>query len=635
MHHGFVKVGFCTPEVKVADCVFNTEKIIEAIRNAEKDGVKLLVFPELCVTGYTCGDLFLQRRIIECAEKSLENIAASTKETGVIAAVGCPVSHAGRLYNCVCMVYGGKVIGIVPKKNLPNYSGFYEKRHFSEAPEIPMNINIGQTSCPFGTDLLFACREMPEFIIAAEVGEDLWAPCPPSVRYAQAGATVIVNCSASAEAVSGAEYRRSLVSLQSAKLACGYIMCNCGEGESTTDMVFGGHSMAAENGDILAESDRFKNSYKYTELDLQKLEHERRRMNTFETEREGCRIVEFSMPLVETKLSRKVERRPFVPEKGIDGRCKEIISMQALGLKKRLAHTNAKCAVIGISGGLDSTLALLVSAKAMEMLGRPMTDITAVTMPCFGTTEKTRSNAQILCEALGVTFKQIDIGKAVTQHFEDIGHDMNKFDAAYENSQARERTQVLMDLANKNNGLVVGTGDLSELALGWATYNGDHMSMYGVNASIPKTLIRSLIEYIGGNTDDSKLKNVLRDIADTPISPELLPPKQGEIAQKTEELVGPYELHDFFLYCVVRWGFGPHKTYRLAVYAFDGVYNRSTILKWLQTFYRRFFSQQFKRSCMPDGPKVGSVTLSPRGDWRMPSDASAELWLSELENLGK
>ena len=636
MKDGFIKVATATPEIKVADCDYNSKQIITLAKTLAKKGVRLAVFPELCITGYTCQDLFFQTALLDGAKSALNDIAKKLAKLDMITVVGLPVAHNGNLYNCAAVLYHGEVLGYVPKQYLPNYNEFYEMRHFTawngeNSFEIHDNV-------PFGTDFIFRCEECEDFSFGIELCEDLWAPCPPSGNLALNGANIILNLSASNEMIGKSEYRRSLVQNQSARLIAGYVYCSAGEGESTQDLVFSGHNIIAENGSVLAESKLFSGEYAVSEIDVNKLAFERRKNTSFVTGKNiyhQINAISFSMSLTDTELTRFVTRTPFIPystdEK--DKRCELILAMQANGLKKRLMHTNAKTAVIGISGGLDSTLALLVCANAMQLLSRPMTDIVAVTMPCFGTTKRTKSNAVKICEALGVTLREINITDSVKQHFKDIGHDMNDLSVVYENGQARERTKVLMNVANQTGGLVIGTGDLSELALGWATYNGDHMSMYGVNCSIPKTLIKHLVSYYSKTTDNEQLKESLEDILDTPVSPELLPAKDGEITQKTEDLVGPYELHDFFLYNGIRWGFAPSKVFRLALYAFDGAYDRETILKWLKTFYRRFFSQQFKRSCLPDGPKVGSVTLSPRGDWRMPSDACASLWLKQLENL--
>ena len=636
MKDGFIKVAAATPEIRLADCKFNGEQIVRAIEEAQAQGAKVLVFPELCLTGYTCGDLFLQDLLLRAAEEALQSVMKQTADKDILCLVGLPLRRESRLYNCAAVFCRGELLGVVPKRNIPNYSEFYELRHFSPAGDGIEWITLAGQEVPFGQNLLFCCRELPEFVVAAEICEDLWVPQSPSIRHAAAGATILANLSASDETIGKSDYRRMLVEAQSAKLVCGYLYADAGEGESTTDLVFSGHNLIGENGAILAESVLFQNGILYSEIDVQRLMSERRRMNTYPAvPAEEYLRVAFSMPLAETALTRRVEMRPFVPEDGADRkkRCESIFAMQVNGLKKRLAHIGAKTAVIGISGGLDSCLALLVTVKTMDALHRSRKDILAVTMPCFGTTKRTKTNAEILCERLGVTFRTVEISESVLLHLRDIEHPTDVYDAAYENAQARERTQVLMDLANQTGGIVIGTGDLSELALGWATYNGDHMSMYGVNASIPKTLVRYMVDYVARDAGDAKLFEVLMDILDTPVSPELLPAKDNEIAQKTEDLVGPYELHDFFLYQVMRMGFAPAKVYRLAVYAFRGVFSPDVIQKWLRTFYWRFFAQQFKRSCLPDGPKVGSVTLSPRGDWRMPSDACVRLWLDEVENL--
>lgn len=635
MKHGFFKVAAATVDIKTADPYYNAEKIIEAMKKAEEERVKVLVFPELCVTGYTCGDLFFQESLLRSAESALLKIKEESVDTGAVTFVGVPLINNSKLYNCAAVLYNGEILGVVPKSFIPNYGEFYEMRHFSPAPEENSEIMIGDKLYPFGKKLIFAARELPMLKIACEICEDLWVPMPPSISHAAAGATLIVNPSASDELVGKREYRRALVAAQSSKILSAYLYADAGYGESTQDMVFSGHNMIAENGTIIAESALFENSVIVTEVDLAKLSFERMRMNTFGINEEGYKTVFFTMAEEETRLTRKIEKRPFVPENDEARalRCEEILEIQAEGLKKRIEHTHCKTAVIGISGGLDSALALLVTARALEKLNRPMTDISAVTMPCFGTTKRTKGNAEKVCEAIGTSFKTVDIKKTVTSHFEDIGQDSECYDVVYENGQARERTRVLMDMANMAGGMVIGTGDLSELALGWATYNGDHMSMYGVNASVPKTLVRHIVKYVADTTDNSLLAESLKDILDTPVSPELLPAKDGEIAQRTEELVGPYDLHDFFLYYMVRFGFSPKKIARLCIYAYEDEYDAETIRHWLKIFVKRFFAQQFKRSCLPDGPKVGTVTLSPRGDWRMPSDASAASWIKEAEEL--
>ena len=619
MKDGFIKIAAATPEIRVADCKYNAEQIIALAKEAAEQEVKLLCLPELCVTGYTCQDLFFQPVLIKGAREACNYICEQTKTLDMALVFGAPVEQDGKLYNCAIVSCHGEIIGVVPKKYLPNYNEFYEKRHF-ESGNKPM---------------IFRCKEMPQFTFGIELCEDLWSVEPPSIALAKAGATIILNCSASNEMIGKADYRRQLVCGQSGRLICAYVYSSAGEGESTQDMVFAGHNLIAENGGLLCETRLFENKMIITEADVQRLSSERRKNTTFTSETEGVQVVEFSMPLTETKLTRCISKAPFVPTSDNDRaeRCEAILAMQSNGLKKRIMHTRAQTAVIGISGGLDSCLALLVAVNAMDLLKRPRTDVVAVTMPCFGTTKRTKSNAEILCRELGVTFREIDITASVKQHFADIGHDIDNHNVVFENGQARERTKILMDVANQMNGLVIGTGDLSELALGWATYNGDHMSMYGVNASVPKTLIRHIVKFYGDTAENEALRKVLLDILDTPVSPELLPVDDGKMTQITEDLVGPYELHDFFLYYAIRWGFPPKKVYRLARYAFGDSYDKETVLKWLKTFYRRFFSQQFKRSCLPDSAKVGSVTLSPRADWRMPSDACAALWLEELEKL--
>ncbi len=636
MRHGFVKVAAATPDIRVADCSYNAEQAVKLMKKAAGHGAKILVLPELCLTGYTCSDLFLQRCLLDGAIDALQTVTKASRGLSLLTIVGLPLTVEDKLYNCAAVVFDGQVLGVIPKTNLPNYNEFYEKRHFTPAPEENTVCRLFGKEVPFGAKLLFCCGSLPELKIAVEICEDMWSPIPPSSYHALAGATVIANLSASNEVIGKDSYRKELVSGQSGRLVCGYIYASAGEGESTTDLVFSGHNLIAENGVILAESKLFQNSMTITELDVQRLSGERRRISSYPAQQaDDYERIGFSLPLEETVLTRKIDPRPFIPSEQADlkNRCETILSIQSLGLKKRLEHSHAKTAVVGISGGLDSTLALCVTVRAMDLLNRSRTDIVAITMPCFGTTQRTKSNAEILAQRLGVTLERVDITKQVLQHFEDIGHSKDNQDVTFENAQARTRTLVLMDWANQTGGLVIGTGDLSELALGWATYNGDHMSMYGVNASIPKTLIRHLVSYEAEKLNDPQLKEVLMDILDTPVSPELLPAKDGEISQKTEDLVGPYELHDFYLYYAIRWGFSPAKVYRLAKLAFGKAYDDETILKWLKIFYRRFFAQQFKRSCLPDGPKVGSVTLSPRGDWRMPSDACAGLWLKELDAI--
>ena len=699
MKDGFIKVAAGTPNVQVADCEFNAAEIIKMVREMEAEGARVMVFPELCITAYTCGDLFWQENLLEEAKVQLMRIAEETADVDAIIFVGLPLEYKGKLYNVAAGLNHGEILGFVPKTYLPNYNEFYEARYFTSGEDVDGTVTIrrseyglhhdeemtdedvefgleaevealeeedsfeeleeideepdyidedeteefDEVDVPISSKILFICQEMPKLKIAAEICEDLWVPNPPSVGHAYHGANLIVNLSASDEVVGKDSYRKSLVSAQSARLLCGYIYATAGEGESTQDVVYGGHNLIAENGTILAESRRFVNGALYADLDIHRLDNERRRMTTCrfvpDLAPEGQDVfyneVYFNAGRGVTPLTRKFDSRPFVPgiKEERERRCDEILNIQAMGLKKRLAHIHCQNAVIGLSGGLDSTLALLVTVRAFDMLGMPREKITAVTMPCFGTTDRTYNNACQLSECLGATLKEVNIREAVNLHFRDIGHDPEVHDVTYENGQARERTQILMDIANQSGGIVIGTGDLSELALGWATYNGDHMSMYAVNASVPKTLVRHLVRYYADTCEDAKLSEILLDILDTPVSPELLPPKDGVISQKTEDLVGPYELHDFFLYYMLRWTFPPKKIFRLAQNAFAGEYDDETILKWLKTFYRRFFMQQFKRSCLPDGPKVGSVAVSPRGDLRMPSDACAKLWLKQIEEL--
>ena len=635
MKDGFVSVACGTPKLRLADCNYNAEQTFTLMRKAEKAGAKVLVLPELGLTGYSCGDLFYQDTLLRASEEALSTVLAATRNLEVVTAVGMPLRVNNKLYNCALIIQKGTVLGVVPKTHLPNYGEFYEKREFATAPEENGTVTLLGKSVPFGNKLVFRCANMPDLALGFEVCEDMWAPCSPAVDLTAAGATVIGNLSASNDIIGKDSYRRQLVTMQSAKLLCGYVYTSAGEGESSSDVVFGAHQMIAENGTMLAER-RFDGGLLVSEVDVQKLCYERRRTQMFD-KTPAVWEVPFSLTLSETKLTRYVAPQPFVPEgkEDRDARCREILLIASLGLKQRLEHTGAKTAVVGLSGGLDSTLAVLITGLAMKMLDRPMTDIVAVTMPCFGTTDRTKNNAVILAERMGATLKTVDISASVRSHFKDIGHDMEDHSVTFENGQARERTQVLMDIANQTGGLVIGTGDLSELALGWCTYNGDHMSMYGVNCSIPKTLVRHLVGYLARDNaeKDQELHDVLEDILDTPVSPELLPAVQGKISQKTEDLVGPYELHDFFLYYMLRWGFSPAKIYRLAVYALGKQYSRGVILKWLKTFYRRFFTQQFKRNCVPDGPKIGSVAMSPRGDWRMPSDAKMNLWQAELDTL--
>lgn len=638
MKHGFVKIACATPDLKVADCEYNANCIINMIKDAYKAGVMLCSFPELSITGYTCGDLFFQKALLDSAVSSLYKIINDTAGYDMINIVGIPYSFEGKIYNCAAVFQKGKLLALITKKNIPNYSEFYEARHFT--PGIKnCQTNFYGNSVPIGTNYIFNCKNMTEFAFGIEICEDLWVTDSPSIMLAKEGANIIVNLSASNDIIGKSEYRRTIVKAQSGSLLCTYMYANAGIGESTTDMVYSGHSIISENGALSKESERFSNGLITFDTDLQKIETERKRSNTFQKssllDNEKYVKIQFEIKMHDVKINNKISPTPFVPSSAEDIhlRCKEISAMQSFGLAKRLKHTNCSKAIIGLSGGLDSTLALIVTVNAFKHLNLDPEGIIAVTMPCFGTTNRTYNNACRLAEQYGTTLKEINIKNSVIQHFSDIGHDINIHDVTYENSQARERTQILMDIANKNNGLVIGTGDLSELALGWATYNGDHMSMYAVNVSIPKTLVRYLVKY-EADCSENDLKNILYDILDTPVSPELLPPDEnGTISQKTEDLVGPYELHDFFLYYMVRFGFSPDKIFRIANLAFYGKYDKSTILKWEKIFYRRFFSQQFKRSCIPDGPKVGSVTLSPRSDFRMPSDASANIWLKELDNI--
>ena len=654
MKDGFIKVAVTAPDSKVADCAYNIEKMIEKAEELAGKGVRIAVFPELGISAYTCSDLFLQEPLLTGAEKALEKFVKETEKLDLLSVVSLPLRHQARLYNVAAVVKGGKVLGLVPKSHIPMYSEFYEGRHFASGDvaqaqgkyaEEKMGthrLTFQKEEIVFGIRQLFCCEQMPELCLAVEICEDLWMPVPPSSYHAMAGATIIANASASDELTGKAAYRRDLVKNQSARTVSAYLYADAAMGESTTDLVYGGHHLIAENGTLLAENKAFAGEDAITEIDCKKLAAERRRMGTFPLypvpENEGYVRHFFAFETMEeTKLTRKFEKTPFVPvDRGDrEERCNEILNIQAAGLAKRLRHTGCKSAVIGLSGGLDSTLALLVTIRAFDQLNLDRKGIVSVTMPCFGTTNRTYDNAVKLAQELGTTLKEISIEKAVLQHFKDIGHDPEVQDVTYENGQARERTQILMNIANQAGGLVIGTGDMSELALGWATYNGDHMSMYGVNCSVPKTLVRFLVQYFADNSGEGTLKDVLYDILDTPVSPELLPPKEGEIAQKTEDIVGPYELHDFFLYHMLRFGYMPSKIYRIAKITFEGEYEAQTIYRWLSTFVHRFFRQQFKRSCLPDGPKVGSVAVSPRGDLRMPSDASDALWKEDLAAIRK
>ncbi len=643
MKFGYVKVAAAVPSVTVADCRFNAQQAEKMIAVAAGKGVQILVFPELNLTGYSCGDLFQQSLLLEQAEMALMQVMNNTRQLDIVSILGVPVRVSGVLMNCAVVIQKGKMLGIVPKTYLPNYKEFYERRWFASADTLAADtvIRLCGQSVPVSAHLLF---EASDVCFGVELCEDVWATVPPSSRLALQGAEIVFNLSADTENICKHSYLRSLLAQQSARCLAGYVFASCGFGESTTDVVFAGNALIYENGTLLAASERFsfEEQLVMSEIDVERLRGERIVNTTFAAGVRACkdmpvkRVQAEFMPGRELELTRGVDPHPFVPAGGrlLDERCEEIFSIQVAGLAKRLVHTRCKTVVVGISGGLDSTLALLVCVKTFDKLGLSRKGIVGITMPGFGTTDRTYNNALSLMQSLGVTVKEISIKEACIQHFKDIGHDINVHDVTYENGQARERTQLLMDYANKVGGLVIGTGDLSELALGWATYNGDHMSMYGVNGSIPKTLVRYLVAWVAGSGVDAQSRDTLLDIIDTPISPELIPADEdGNIRQKTEDLVGPYELHDFFLYYFLRFGFRPSKIFYLASVAFKGVYDGVTVKKWLTTFCRRFFNQQFKRSCLPDGPKVGSVSLSPRGDWRMPSDASAALWLKECEEL--
>jgi len=643
MNHGFVRVGAAAHELRVADCIFNAEKIIEIIKDAEKKSVEFLVFPELCITGYTCGDLFLKDTLLKGAKEALFKITEATGGSSMVSIVGLPMAINGRIYNCAAVLQNGRILGFVPKTNLPNYNEFYEKRWFNGADQLDVEeIYFNGQLVPVGADLVFTARNHEELAFGVEICEDLWSILPPSSFLTQGGANLIFNLSAGNELVSKSEFRRNLVKSQSSRCVAGYVYASANSCESTTDAVFSGHLMIAENGNMLKESERFffDSKLEIADIDLDRLLYNRRILQPSRRSSVGrsYRIITFdyvSLPL-DDEIQRKIEKHPFVPENTgeRDERCEDILSIQTLGLMKRMKHTNTEKLVIGISGGLDSTLALIVSVRAMTRLGLPLSNIIAITMPGFGTTDRTFDNSVNLIKSYNADLRIVDIKDACLQHFKDIGHDKDVHDTTYENVQARERTQILMDVANKEGALVVGTGDLSEIALGWSTYNGDHMSMYAVNAGVPKTLVRHIISWYAKTEAFEPIKSILLDIIDTPISPELLPPTDsGEIVQKTEDILGPYEVHDFFLYYMQSYGAGPAKLLFMAKRAFEGQYSPSQLKKWLTVFCKRFFSQQFKRSCMPDGPKVGTVSLSPRADWRMPSDASVQLWLSELENL--
>ncbi len=636
MRQGFVKVAAITPKIKVAEPQYNAEQIKERLLEAYEKGAKVIVFPELCLTGYTCCDLFLQELLLKEALRQLMGLAAFTAGHDSLVFVGLPFEKDGKLYNVAAAIQDGVILGMVPKMHIPVYAEFYEGRYFAAGQEDVTTVSVGGEEVPFGCNILFETEAVKGLLVACEICEDFWVPNPPATAHALAGATLIVNLSASNETVGKDAYREMLVKSSSARLLAGYVYASAGEGESTQDLVFGGHNIIAENGVVLSQAKRFSCESVYADIDIFRLRTERRRMSTFgqKADKEYV-VVPFALKQEETRLERTFNRMPFVPSDRTERekRCEEILSIQSYGLKKRFAHTGLKKAVVGVSGGLDSTLALLVTVRAFDMLGLPRENMIAVTMPCFGTTDRTYENACNMARALGAQLREVNIEKAVKVHFADIGQNPDTHDVTYENAQARERTQVLMDIANKENGLVIGTGDMSELALGFATYNGDHMSMYGVNAGVPKTLVRHLVRFYADTCEDRKLQEILLDVLDTPVSPELLPPVDGVIAQRTEDLVGPYELHDFFLYYMLRCGFEPAKIYRIARLSFRGQYDDAVIRKWMKLFYRRFFSQQFERSCLPDGPKVGSVAVSPRGDLRMPSDASAALWLRQAEEL--
>jgi len=633
MKDGFLKVAAVTPKITVANPLGNAERICELFEEAYRGGAKIIVFPELCLTGYTCNDLFYQEELLDDSIEALQIIEKYSHGKDSLLFIGMPLEVEGKIYNVAAAIQNGEVLAFLPKTHLPNYNEFYEMRQFTPGNSEPILISYNKHMVPFGTKIIFKSENPKGFRLACEICEDVWAPFTPSTAHALAGANVIVNLSASNALVTKNTYRKNLITSTSARLLSGYIYACAGEGESTQDLVFSGHSMIAENGTILSEAKRFCNEMIYADLDIQKLRAERRRMNTFSSkEDETYKKITVQFVEEEIQLSRYFDPEPFVPHDKIkrEKRCEDILQIQAMGLKKRYQHTNCKHAVIGISGGLDSTLALLVVVRAFDMLKLERKNIDAITMPCFGTTDRTYENSKKLAKLLGVSLMEIDIKDAVSKHFKDIGQDALLHDVTYENGQARERTQVLMDLANRLDGLVIGTSDLSELALGWATYNGDHMSMYAVNVGVPKTLVRHLVQYCADTAETKELQTVLLDVLDTPVSPELLPPINGTISQETESLVGPYELHDFFLYYVMRFGFTPEKVYRIAKLSFAGVYTEKVIKKWLKVFYKRFFAQQFKRSCLPDGPKIGSVALSPRGDLRMPSDTDAFIWLEKL-----
>ena len=642
MNYGFVKVAAAVPRVKIADCKYNAGQLESLIAIADGKGVQIITFPEMCITAYTCGDLFGQQLLLEEAEMRLMQILNNTRQLDIISILGMPIAVNSTVINAAVVIQKGKILGVVPKTYLPNYKEFYEQRWFTSALQVAEdNVRLCGQIVPMGTNLLF---ETSDTTFGIEICEDLWSTIPPSSTLALQGAEILFNLSADNEGIGKHGYLRSLISQQSARCIAGYVFSSCGFGESTTDVVFAGNGLIYENGSELAHNKRFslEEQLVISEIDVERLRAERRINTTFAaskgtvpSDKKPLRITTEFVNSKELNLTRTFDMHPFVPqEETLNERCEEVFSIQVAGLAQRLVHTGAKTAVIGISGGLDSTLALLVCVRTFDKLELPRKNIIGVTMPGFGTTDRTYHNALSLMKSLGITIREISIKEACIQHFKDINHDINIHDVTYENSQARERTQILMDIANQTWGMVIGTGDLSELALGWATYNGDHMSMYGVNGSVPKTLVKYLVKWVAENDIDEESRITLLDIVETPISPELIPADEnGEIQQKTEDLVGPYELHDFFLYYFMRFGFRPSKIYYLANIAFKDIYDEETIKKWLSTFFRRFFNQQFKRSCLPDGPKVGSISISPRGDWRMPSDASSATWLKEIENL--
>lgn len=647
MKYGFLRVACSSPNLKVGDCSYNADRIIDNARSLCERGASVIVSPELCITSYTCGDLFLQRTLQNAAIEQLERIAKKTASLSAVLLVGLPLATETAIFNVAAVVYNGNIVAIVPKTFIPNYCEFYEKRYFASADEASMSsiyLSERNPSVPFGTDILIADKNNPNFILGVELCEDVWVPMPPSVFSCLNGASIIANLSASNEIIGKADYRKTLLKAQSAHNICAYLYADACQDESTQDLVFAGHNLICENGTILSQSKLFsKDSFIISDIDLERIAQERRRTNTFIQNKNNLNksFRKIFIDLKENKRSennliRFIDSHPFVPnDKELrNERCAEVIELQSQGLAKRLRHVNARNVVIGLSGGLDSTLALLITCKAFDLCNLNRKGINAVTMPCFGTTDRTYNNACVLAKECGASLLEIPLADSVRLHFKDIGQDENIHDVTYENCQARERTQVLMDLANKLNGLVIGTGDLSELALGWCTYNGDQMSMYGVNSSVPKTLVRYIVDWFSDYNSESnpELSIVLKDILDTPVSPELLPPENGSISQKTEDLVGPYELHDFYLYYLLRFGFSPSKILFLADSS-DLSYSHDFKLKWLRIFYKRFFTQQFKRSCMPDGAKVGTVNLSPRGDWRMPSDASSQIWIDEIDGL--